>query len=145
MEEQPGMSDIDAYKLELRKNTEALEKNESDIVQAEKEVQKHLDDEHCSYYKNEMQQLRDERKQLREERKQIREQVLIKERQSLIPTGMYLSNNNCTRNNLVYIRISIGVPRPTQDRMNFSHFRRLVSRSPSSSSVPRYCYTLPLW
>ena len=47
MEEQPGMSGIDAYKLELRKNTEALEKNESDIVRAEKEVQKHLDDEHC--------------------------------------------------------------------------------------------------
>ena len=50
-----------------------------------------------------------------------------------------------TRNNLVYVRMSIRVPRPTQDRMNFSRFRRLVSRSASSGSVPRYCYTLPLW
>ncbi len=33
----------------------------------------------------------------------------------------------------------------TQDRMNFSRFRRLVSRSASNDSVPRYCYTLPLW
>ena len=50
-----------------------------------------------------------------------------------------------TRNNLAYIRISIHVPRPTQDRMNFSRFRRLISRSASSGSVPRHCYTLPLW
>ena len=49
------------------------------------------------------------------------------------------------RNNLVYVRISIRVPCPTQDRMNFSRFRRLVSRSASSGSVPRHCYTLPLW
>ncbi len=28
--------------------------------------------------------------------------------------------------------------------MNFSRFRRLVSRSASSGSVPRYRYTLPL-
>ena len=47
-----------------------------------------------------------------------------------------------TRNNLVYVRISISVPRPSED---FSRFRRLVSRSASSSSVPRCCYTLPLW
>ena len=44
-----------------------------------------------------------------------------------------------------YVRISIRVPRPTQDRMNFSRFRRLVSRSASSGSVPRYCYIVPLW
>ena len=50
-----------------------------------------------------------------------------------------------TRNNLVYVRISIRVLRPTQDRMNFSRFRRLVSRSASSGSVPYHCYTLPLW
>ena len=50
-----------------------------------------------------------------------------------------------THNNLVYVRTSIRVPRSTQDRMNFSHFRRLVSQSTSSGSVPRHCYTLPLW
>ena len=50
-----------------------------------------------------------------------------------------------TRNNLVHVRISIRIPRPTQDRMNFTHFRRLISRSALSGSVPRYCYTLPLW
>ncbi len=29
-----------------------------------------------------------------------------------------------TRNNIAYVRISIGVPRPTQDRMNFSRSRK---------------------
>ena len=50
-----------------------------------------------------------------------------------------------TRNILVYIRISIRVARRTQDRMNFSRFRRLVSRCALSGSIARYCYTLPLW
>ena len=114
MEEQPGMSDIDACKLELRKNTEVLQKNENDIVQADKEVEEHLNDVHCSYYKEKAQCLRETKKQLLERDRQMREQLLLRERQSLIPTGMYLSNNNCTRNNLVCIHISIGVPRPTE-------------------------------
>ena len=37
-----------------------------------------------------------------------------------------------TRNNLVYVRTSIHVPHPIQDRMNFSRFRRLFSRSASA-------------
>ena len=50
-----------------------------------------------------------------------------------------------THNNLIYICISICVPRPIRERMNFSCFWRLVSWSTFSGSVSRYCYTLPLW
>ena len=49
------------------------------------------------------------------------------------------------RNNIVYVCVTISVSRPTRDRMDFSRFRRLVSQSASSGSVPRYCYTLPSW
>ena len=45
------------------------------------------------------------------------------------------------RNNLVYIRISIRVLRPTQDRMNFFSF----SKARFSKRLKRFCSTLLLW
>ena len=47
------------------------------------------------------------------------------------------------RNNFIYVRITVCVSRPVNGRMNFLCFQRLISRSASSGSVPRYCYALP--
>ena len=47
---------------------------------------------------------------------------------------------------ILYVNtISIHVPCLTQDKMRLSHYQRLVSRNISSSSLPCYCYTQPLW
>ena len=45
-----------------------------------------------------------------------------------------------TRNNVVYVRISIRVPRPTQDRIDFSRF----SKARFSKRLERFCSTLLL-
>ena len=45
-----------------------------------------------------------------------------------------------THNNLVYVRISIRVPRLTKDRMTFPRFRRFISRTPFFHATAIHCH-----
>ena len=75
---------------ELRKNQEELDRNEQQIASSDSSLTK--------YYLKERQQLREKDRQLREKDRQLRDvKILLMKREdrlSLIPTGMYLSNNN---------------------------------------------------